>query len=183
MSDATPPKSYTLNDGEKATPVMVYTMNTLARGEVITKESLRVSTWLRTQGAPEFVGLYNAQVLVFGSSTGIQQASFLEYFVPTQQILAYHLVPPAKEPLDYDPSEPNRKMEPTLLLIGSFRFNGHLRMATQSNLNRYLEIARESFFSFYDVEITNPGLPSASALKAPIVLARLNTAILALRGV
>ena len=182
MSDATAPKPYTLDVGEKATPVMIYTMNTLARGEVITKDHIRVSTWLRTQGAPDFVGLYNAHVLIFGSSTGIQQASFPEYFVSTQQILAYHLVPPAKEPLDYDPSEPNRKMEPTILLIGSFRFNGHLRMATQSTLNKYLEVARESFFSLYDVEITNPGLPSASALKVPIVLARLNAAILALRS-
>jgi len=182
MSDATTPKPYTLEVGEKATPVMVYTTNSLARGEMITKEHLRVSTFLRTQGAPEFVGLYNTQVLIFGGSAGIQQASFSEYFIPTQQILAYHLVPPAKDPPDYDPSEPNRKMEPATLLVGTFRFNGFLRMATQSKLNKYLEVARESFFSFYDVEITNPGLPSASALKVPIVLARLSTAILAIRN-
>jgi hypothetical protein len=73
-------------------------------------------------------------------------------------------------------------MEPTTLLVGTFRFNGHLRLATQSKLSKYLEIARESFFSFYDVEITNPGLPAASALKIPIVLARLSTAILAIRN-
>jgi hypothetical protein len=181
MSDATAPKPYTLGIAEKATPVMVYTINMLARGEVVTKEQMRVSTWLRTQGAPDFVGIYNAHVLTFGS-TGIHQASYTEFFVSTSQIMAYHLVPPAKDPPDYDLSEPNRKMEPTTLLIGSFRFNGNLRMATQSKLQRYLEVARESFFSLYDVEITNPGLPSGSALKVPIVLARLTTAILANRS-
>src|SRR3972149_2301960 len=149
---------------------------------MITKEQLRVSTFLRTQAAPEFVGLYNVQVLIFGGPTGIQQASYLEYFIPTQQILAYHLVPPAKDPPDYDPSEPNRKMEPAILLIGTFRFNGYLRMATQSRLGKYLELARESFFTMYDVEITNPGLPSASTLKVSLALARLNTAILASRS-
>ena len=182
MSDATTPKPYTLGAGEKATPVMVYTLTTLTRGEMITKEQLRVSTFLRTQAAPEFVGLYNAHVLVFGGRSGIQQASCPEYFIPTQQILAYHLVPPAKDPPDYDPSEPNRKMEPATVLIGTFRFFGNLRMATQSNLSKFLEVARESFFSFYDVEITNPGLPSASALKVPIVLGRLSTAVVASRS-
>jgi hypothetical protein len=182
MSDATTPKAYTLEVGEKVTPVMVYTLTTLARGEIVTKEQMRVSTFLRTQAAPEFIGLYNAQVLSFGGQTGIQQASYSEFFIPTQQVLAYHLVPPAKDPPDYDPSEPNRKMEPAILLVGTFRFNGHLRMATQSSLSKFLELARESFFSFYDVEITNPGLPSASTLKVPIVLARLNTAVMAMRS-
>jgi hypothetical protein len=182
MSDATPPKPYTLEVGEKVTPVMVYTLTTLARGEIITKEQMRVSTFLRTQAAPEFLGLYNAQALVFGGPTGIQQASYSEYYIPASQILAYHLVPPAKDPLDYDPSEPNRKMEPATTLVGTFRFNGFLRMATAANLNKYLAVARESFFSMYDVEITNPGLPSASALKVPTVLVRLGTAVLALRS-
>lgn len=182
MSDGTVPKPYTLELGDKATLVMVYTINMLVRGEMITKEHLRVSTWLRTQGAPDFVGLYNANVLVFGGPAGVQQTNFQEYYIPTQQIMAYHLVPPIKEALDYDPSEPNRKMEPATLLVGSFRFNGHIRMAAQSKLGKFLEIARESFFSFYDVEITNPGLPSAAALKVPIALVRLSTAILAVRS-
>jgi hypothetical protein len=121
-------------------------------------------------------------VLIFGGPGGIQQASYSEYFVPTLQILAYHLVPPAKDPPDYDPSEPNRKMEPSILLVGTFKFNGYLRMATQANLAKYLDVARESFFSLYDVEITNPGLPSANPLKVSLVLARLNTAVLAMRS-
>jgi len=184
MSDATTstPKPYTLEAGEKVTPVMVYTLTTLARGEMITKEQTRVSTFLRTQAAPEFVGLYNAHVLVFGGPSGIQQASYSEYYIPIQLIQAYHLVPPAKDPPDYDPSEPNRKMEPAILLIGTFRFSGNLRMATQSKMSKFLELARESFFSFYDVEITNPGLPSASVLKVPMVLARLSAAVMASRS-
>jgi hypothetical protein len=182
MSDATLPKSYTLQAGDKATPVMVYTLTTLVRGEIITKEHMRVSTFLRTQAAPEFLGLYNAQVLVFGGPTGIQQSNYSEYYISTQQILAYHMVPPAKDPADYDPSEPNRKMEPATMLVGTFRFNGLLRMATQSNLNKYLEVARESFLSLYDVEITNPGLPSASALKVAMALGRMSTAVLATRS-
>ena len=179
MSDATTPNPLTLQDDDKATAVMVYTHNMLARGEVITKEQMRVSTWLRTQSAPEFVALYQAQALIFGGPGGVQQVSYPELYIPTQEISAFHLVPPLNDPPDYDPDEPNRKMEPANLLIGTFRFNGHLRMATQSSVGKYMEIARETYISLYDVEITNPGLPSGSALKVPMVLARLSTAIMA----
>ena len=183
MAEETSPKPYTLDINDKVSPVMIYTLNMVVRGEVVTKEQTRVSTWLRTQSAPEFIGLYNAQVLMFGTAVGIQQASFPEFYISAQEILAYHLVPPNQEPPDYDPAEPNRKMEPAVMLVGSFRFNGHLRLATQANVSKYLEIARETFFSMYDVEITNPGLPSTNKLKVPMVLARLSRAILAKSGV
>ena len=52
-----------LQPGEKITPVMIYTLNSLAWGSVVTKEAIRVSLWLRTPMAPQYISLLNAQVL------------------------------------------------------------------------------------------------------------------------
>ena len=40
---------------EKTALVMLYTNNMLVRGEIVIKESLRVSIWLRTQGVPNYI--------------------------------------------------------------------------------------------------------------------------------
>jgi|GEM_PF-5885147 len=40
---------------EKLSTIMVYTHNLFARGQIITNENVRVSIWLRTQGAPNYV--------------------------------------------------------------------------------------------------------------------------------
>jgi hypothetical protein len=178
-----PAKPYTLAAGDRVTQVMVYSLMTLVRGEVVTKEFLRVSTWLRTQGAPDFIPLYNVQILTVGGGGPVQQITFPEMHFPSSQILAFHIAPPAKDPPDYDASEPNRKMEPTTLLVGSFRFNGLVRMATQMNLSKYLEITRETYISMYEIDISSPSLPSAGVLHVPLALVRLNAAFLATRTV
>lgn len=181
MSELTAVKPYTLESYEKATPVMVYTANSLVRGEVITREAVRVSTWLRTQGAPEYVGVYGATVLLFPGAGSVQTLQFSEYHIPLSQVWALHITPPGKDPVDYDPNEQNRKMEPVTAMVGSFRFNGHLRMATQSTLVKVLEVNREAFNSMYDVEITNT-LQSGGALKTPLAVVRGNAVIFAKRA-
>lgn len=154
------------------TKIMVYTPNLLARGEVATLPAIRVSTWMRTQAAPEYLRLMQANVLVSGLG-GMQNLSYDEFILPAEQVIAYHIVPPTADPLDYDQSEPNRKLEPVTILVGSFKFKGSLRMATQSNLWKFMETARQNWTSVYDVEITNPGLPSMGVLKVPLVLVRI----------
>ena len=64
-----------LSPDDKGTLVMVYTQNMLARGEVVTRQGVRVSTWLRTQGVPEYIHLFKPTVLHFGS--GVVKATDL----------------------------------------------------------------------------------------------------------
>jgi hypothetical protein len=161
---------------------MIYTLTTLTRGEVVTKEAVRVSTWLRTQGAPEFVPLYNAHVLIFGGVGPIQTMTSSEYFIPLSHILAFHLAPPAKDTIDYDPTEPNRKMEPVTILVGAFRFNGNIRIATAVKLGKVMEIIKETFTSIYDIEISNSGMSTTSSLHVPMALVRLNAVATATRA-
>jgi len=53
---------------EKFSTVMVYTHTMLVRGDIVLKENVRASIWLRTQGAPTFIHLNKPQVVVFGGT-------------------------------------------------------------------------------------------------------------------
>jgi len=96
---------YILRPDEKTTPVMLYTHDTLVRGEAVTKHNvLRLNIWLRTDGAPKYIHLLKAQVLVFGGSVA-KALSYSELYFPTLRVIGFHTLPPTEEPLDYDPDE------------------------------------------------------------------------------
>lgn len=165
-------KNYTLEEGEKVTAVMAYTQFLLAWGDVITKEAIRVSTWMRTPMVPQYISLHSAQALMTaGSGPGKPQA-FSTLLIPSSQIIAFHMLPPAQDPPDYEPDEPFRKMEPATALVGDFRFDGLIRMSTQTNLERYLDVAKEVFTAMYEVEITQPAMPNRGIIRVPYVLIR-----------
>jgi hypothetical protein len=75
---------YTLAADEKTSLVLAYTGTTLVRGEVVTKQSIRVSTWLRMDPAPEYMHLLKAQVLdLLGGQ--VRSSAHTEIFLPTAQ--------------------------------------------------------------------------------------------------
>ena len=59
----------TLSPDEKSTLVMTYTQNMLVRGEVVTRQGVRVSTWLRTQGVPEYIHLFKPPCFILGAAS------------------------------------------------------------------------------------------------------------------
>ena len=161
---------YTPSADEKVTPVMIYTHDTLVRGEVVTKQNvLRVNIWLRTEGAPKYMHVLKPQVLVFGGSP-VKALTYSEIFFPTSQVIGFHLLPPAEEALDYDPNEMNRMMVPVDVKVGSFLMKGKIRLSTQTDIASSLEVARVSWMSVYEAEITNPYLPQMPAIHVPMVL-------------
>ena len=174
MDTNPPPIPSGLASDDKLTPVMIYTETSLIRGQAVTKENVRVNIWLRTQGAPEFIHLKNAQVISYTGPGPLQPVTFIDYFLPTGQVLGFHTLPPANETLDYDETEKNRKMEPISALIGNFRVAAHMRMSSLMNLGTNLEVSRIVFLSLYDVEITNPYIPGMGVVKAPMMLVRMS---------
>lgn len=149
---------YTLLADEKTTPVMVYGRDKLIRGEVVTKESILVSGWLRTQGAPTYIHILKANVLTFSGST-LKVNDFDEIYFPTAECLAFHLTPPQKDPLDYELDEKNRQMVPTTVIVGSFLLQGQLRVSAMTDMPTTMEGNRMAWLSLYEISITNPGLP------------------------
>ena len=161
---------YILRPDEKTTPVMLYSQHNVVRGEAVVRQNVpRVNIWLRTDGAPRYIHVLKPQVLMFGG-TPVKALSYSEIYFPTSQVIAFHTLPPAEEPLDYDPSEADRKMEVVELLVGTFVMKGNIRISTQTEVDNSLESARVSWMSVYDAWITNPYLPQMPALQAAMVL-------------
>lgn len=181
MASGAQPITYSLTPDEKTAQVMIYTTSSMYWGDIIVKNLIRVSTWLRTNTVPDRICLLNAKALVTTASTSIRPASFPELYVAVTQIQALHLIPPAKDPPDYDPTEPNRKMEPVNALIGSFLVKGFVRISGNGNLKKFLEVTREPYTAIYDAEISNYVNPSMGAIAVPFVLIRQETAVFTVR--
>lgn len=161
---------YTLRPDEKTTPVMLYTQDSLVRGEVVTKQSvLRVNIWLRTDGAPNYMHILKPQVIVFGGAP-VKPLAFSEIFFPTSKLIGFHTLPPTEETLDYDPAEASRMMQDVQVLMGTFVVKGKIRISTHSELSTSLEVARISWLSVYDAEIVNPFLPQMPPVHTPMML-------------
>ena len=161
---------YILRPDEMTSPVMLYTLQSVVRGEAVVKQNgPRVNIWLRTDGAPRYIHILKAQVLAFGGSP-VKAVSYSELYFPTSQVIAFHTLPPADEPLDYDPSETDRKMEAVDLLVGTFVMKGKIRISTHTEVDTTLESAVVSWMSVYDATITNPYLPQMPDLQVPMVL-------------
>ena len=173
---------YILRPDEKTTPVMLYSQDTIVRGEAVTKQTvLRVNIWLRTDGAPKYIHILNPQVIVFGG-TPVKPVSFSEIYFPASQLIGFHTLPPSDEPLDYDPDEANRMMQEVEVLMGGFIAKGKIRISTQTELAASLEVARIAWLSLYDVEIANPYLPQMPPIHLPMMLVNPERVAFALGG-
>ncbi|HNZ13566.1 MAG TPA: hypothetical protein PLA25_14490 [Anaerolineaceae bacterium] len=177
MSEQTPERPYPVGSDEKVNRVMVYTSNAIYWGDVVAKEAVRVSTWLRTNSAPEFLRIYQARCIVPTAGATPRPLLYTEIYIPATEIRAYHLMAPDKDPLDYDPTEPNRRMDPVSVVVGTFRIDGHLRVSAISNLGKYLEITREAYTPLYDVEITNLIMPALGVMKTYYIQVRQSTGL------
>lgn len=176
MTDEKKQPLYTLGEYDKIAQVMVYTASSMYWGEVVVKSAVRVSTWLRTNTAPDWICLYNARgLLTVGSSP--KPNNYSELHVATSQVMCFHLLPPAKDPLDFDPTEPNRHMEPVTTLVGGYMIKGHIRISDSANLAKFLEVTRENFTALYDCEVHNLSIPSMGAIAVPYLIIRQESAV------
>jgi hypothetical protein len=170
---------YALASDEKASGVMIYTQNTLICGEAVTKQSTRVSVWMRTEGAPEYIHLLRTQVVNL-TGNDARRRGYSEMYLPAAKIIAFHLTPPTCDPLEYDESEMNRKMQPITVLVGTFIFNGTIRISTQVDLGTSITSGRAVWLSIYDVKVSNTLLPQMGELEVPMLLVRPNQTSFAL---
>lgn len=157
---------------EKTIPLMAYTTEGILIGDAVAKTNIRFSTWLRSPAVPDRICFLNARFIRVTPGTAPKPAAFRQVFLPTASILCYHLTPPAEDPLDYDPTEPNRTMEPVSAFTGPFRLDGLMRVPSRTGLSGYLQITQEIFISLYDTDISCPAMPSLGVLRSPFVLVR-----------
>lgn len=157
-----------LASDEKIATVMIYTNDMVVRGDLVVKDSMRVSIWPRTQSVSNFVHLHNAQAVTL-SGTSAKTHSYNEIFIPTSQAIGFHLAPPAHEPLDYDADEANRTMQIVQVLMGPFVMKAKLRYSSATDLATSLDVLNTSWVSLYDAEITSPSIANFS-VNVPMLL-------------
>jgi hypothetical protein len=155
---------------EKTTLVMAYTTNGFLRGEVITKATMRVSTWLRTDAAPEYMHLLNAQVISLSGTP--KMVAVPELYFSTPLVIGFHPVNVGENALDYDPNEVNRVMLPVTVLMSTFIIKAKVRVSTQTDFGTSLTTARTAWMSLYEAEINNPFLTQLGTVKVPMLLVR-----------
>lgn len=183
MSDMPPSNEPILNADEKSANVMAYTLSGVYWGKVVIKAAIRPSTWLRTNVAPDYIRMYSARAVITAASQNAPRPLFFsELNLPTCEVRAFHLIPPAQDPPDYDPTEPNRRLESITALIGAFRFDGGLRIAASSSLSKYLDVIRESFTGLYEVDISNLAIPAMGVMHVPFVIVRQANTVFARRS-
>lgn len=153
---------------EKLVMVMVYTQSMLVRGQLIAPEGVHVSFWLRNQDISNYIHLANPQMIMFGSS-GPKSITYSDMYVPTGQIIAFHLAPPAADPPDYDPNESNRSTANVTALAGTFLIKGKIWISSQTDLGASLDVIRTPWLSLYEAQITNPYMTQFN-LQVPMLL-------------
>lgn len=158
--------------GEKSVPVMLYTLTSMIIGEVRVMNQVRVSTWLKTNSAPDVVRLFNSKVIFTSGSNLSKPILMSEAHIPNKEVLAMHMLPPAADPLDYDPSEPNRRLMPVTIFFGSFMAAGAVWVSSLVDLAKFIELNREDFTSVYNVQITSPIFTTLPTIKIPMMICR-----------
>jgi hypothetical protein len=146
-----------LAEDEKSTPVMVYTSSGLAWGHLVTKKNILPERILIGVTIPDFITLYNAQISSSNGNALSKPIKYTELHVPYGEIRGYHLMPPQKAQLDYDPTEQNRIMAHVTIYVGAFLFLANFRISTQTSIKTMLEVTKSDFFSVYDAKISHPG--------------------------
>ncbi len=165
---------------EKAIQMMVYIPFGIYWGTAIVKQGVRLSTWLRGQAAPDYIRLVDAKGLVTTAGGQPNPSAYQETNIPSDYVMAYHMLPPAVDPVDYDPSEPNRIMAPVTMSIGTFICKGQIRMSTLITLDKFLNFTHEEFTPVYTAEIYCPIMSSLGTLKVPYLQVRKNHTIFSL---
>jgi hypothetical protein len=178
---------YKIARDEKTTLVMVYARNKLVRGELVTKQDVRVNIWLRSQGVPNYIHLLRSQVWFFGGEPP-RSLEYAEYFLPAGRIIGFHLAPPIsshtaveQEFLDYDASVPNRSMLEVECILGAFIVKGKVRTSTQVDLPTNVEMMHMTWLSVYDADISSPFLNQMPVIHVPFALINPDQVSLGLR--
>lgn len=156
---------------EKTTTVMVYSSNKLIHGELITKQNVRVSILPRMQALTNFLHFYKAQTWFFGGGEP-RLIKYEECFFPVEQIVGFHMAPPACDPLDYEAGLVNRTLSELSMMLGVFVVKGKILVSTQVELGANLELAHKNWLSVYEADVSSPFLMQMPVLHVPMLLVR-----------
>ncbi len=161
------------------TPMMIYTTQGLVWGTLPHSSGIQPSRILLGVTIPEYMALNEAQAMFMEPNFITKAIKHPRLLVPSSTILGYHLMPPLKDTLDYDPTEPNRKMEPITLYMNALKVSGSIRMSEITDAKTTLEVMKADFLSLYDVEIRHITNTQMSPILTNQAYFRINSILIA----
>ena len=162
---------YRLKPTDRLVPAMAYTDMCLIWGKIIAPEAVRVPTWLKVSLVPSHFSFVEVNMLTFGGSQPIR-STFPEMHLPTDSILAFHVLPPTEVEPDYDPEQKNMEMRKVTALANIYRFDGFRRISILGDTVAAIQSLSQTFSPLYDVTVSHPLAPAIKDLTVPYVLLR-----------
>ncbi len=155
---------------DQATPIVIYTKSSMSFGSIINNQAISPTRILLGDTLPDYLALYEAQhINTFGGTLG-RPAKYPELFIPTRNVLGFHLAPGQKAELNYDPNEPNRVMQPAYIWLGIFLIEAEMRISTQTDLRTFLDIAKGTYMPVYNAKIASPTNPGLKPIQVDMLL-------------
>lgn len=153
MAEVTLTTNLDLKYGETTTAMMFYTEDSLIWGDIVHHEEVMPSRILIGTTIPEIISIYNGQIIFMQPNFISRPVSHSEIHLPVRRILGYHLKPPQVDQLDYDETEPHRRMASLTTYLGSFRIEGSIRISQITTVKSNIEVMKSEFLTLYDLEI------------------------------
>jgi len=167
----------TLAADEISTPVMIYLLNGMCWGDLDVRKPFNACSWLRSNTITDSLSLFNAKYVRLLMIKNPEPIQCVQLVLPMDQILAFHILPPAQDKLDYDPSEPNLRFELVNAISGIYQFSGKIRLPLNATLAKYLRDSREQYISLYDATVNCPTISKSGEIRSPFILVRKQSSV------
>lgn len=169
-----------IDDTEVATPFMAYTQQGIVWGKMPHSEMIQQPTRILVGvTVPEFVTLVDANILAVEPNFVAKPVHHDLVMLPYDTIIGFHLMPPQKDQLDYDPSEPNRVMAPVTFYMGALVVKGSIRISEITSVKNTVEVMKADFITLYDLEVCHPNNPKMTPVRTNMGFFRLRSMLIA----
>jgi hypothetical protein len=173
------PKSYTLAEDEKATPVMVGTPDTLIWGDLITKVNVKIVAFMNTL-AEDFVPLHDAKILFLAPTEQQRPIERLEVYVKLEEILFFFAMTDDSEL----PEETEvRRYEPMEVIVGSFHIEGMILKSPIATIQNMLFVSKDNYMPIYQATVRHVAKPWLGTFTNNLVQFRRDRMLLGLEEV
>ncbi len=169
--------AYTLGPDEKATQVMIGMSDVLVWGNLVTKETVRMSVFLNTL-AEEFVPLHDVKVLFLAPSQQVTPMARASLYVKLEEIVLFFAMND-QEPLPEETE--TRQYVPIEAIAGSYQLEGKILKPPMSTLQNMLLVSRAMYLPIYEATIRHVAKPWLGTLTARLVQVQRNRLTVAAR--
>jgi hypothetical protein len=169
-------EAYTVAQDEKVTRVMIGTPEILVWGDLVTKQSVRMSVFLNTL-AEDFVPLRNVKILFLAPTEQMAPLERAFLFVKLEEILLFFAMHDT-EPLPQEAE--TRRYEPAEVLVGSYQVKGKVLKSPMSTFHNMLLISRYAYIPLYEASVHHIAKPWLGAFSSNLIQVRRDRMVLAL---